>query len=324
MLIKIPNSWDVKSSEITPQAMFEGRRRFMAGAGALGLGAIAGGLGNMPRAHAATPMSSVINPDYTLATLGEEALSDHEAAITYNNFYEFGTGKGDPAENAQDFEPTPWTISVEGEVAKPGVYDLDDLISPHQIEERVYRFRCVEAWSMVVPWLGVSLADVIKKLEPTSKAKYVAFQTLHDPERMPGQKRSVIPWPYVEGLRMDEAMNPLSLLTVGLYGEVLPNQNGAPIRLMVPWKYGFKSIKSIVKIAFVEEQPPCTWNISNAREYGFYSNVNPEVSHPRWSQARERRIGEGLFSPKRDTLMFNGYAEAVAGLYDGMDLKKQF
>lgn len=320
MLIRKSPGWAVKSSEITPKDIFESRRDFMRSAGMLGLGAVAGSLVGPTEAKAYTPLSFSSSEAHTLETLGEKTLTDREVATTYNNFYEFGTGKDDPAVNAKDFQPLPWSVSVEGEVANPGVYDFEDLMKPHMLEERVYRFRCVEAWSMVVPWIGVPLGDVIKRLEPTGNAKYVAFETLYDPERMPGQKRQVIPWPYVEGLRMDEAMNDLTLLTVGMYGERVPKQNGAPIRLIVPWKYGFKSIKSIVRITFTEEQPPCTWNIANKREYGFYSNVNPKVDHPRWSQARERRIGEGLFADRIPTLMFNGYEEQVAAMYSGMDL----
>ena len=217
--------------------------------------------------------------------------------------------------------PRPWNLAVDGAVEKPGVYDLEDFLKPHQLEERVYRFRCVEAWSMVIPWVGIPLADVIKRMNPAGNAKYVAFETLKDAKRMPGQRRAVLDWPYREGLRMDEAMNPLSLLVVGLYGEVLPNQNGAPLRLMVPWKYGFKSIKSIVKMTFQEKEPPTSWNMASAREYGFYSNVNPTVNHPRWSQARERRIGDFL---KRPTKMFNGYEEEVGQMYAGMDLRKNY
>ena len=328
MLIRKTPSWAIKPSEITPKAVFESRREFMRSAGMLGLGTIAGaitgGMTGASRAQAESGLSFTKSTTHTLETLGEEMLTEQDAATSYNNFYEFGTGKDDPVIQARDFKPLPWTVSIEGEVANPGVYDLEDLIKPHMLEERVYRFRCVEAWSMVVPWVGVPLSEVIKRLEPTSKAKYVAFETLFDPERMPGQNRRVIPWPYVEGLRMDEAMNDLPLLTVGMYGDRLPNQNGAPIRLVVPWKYGFKSIKSIVRIAFTEEEPPCTWNITNAREYGFYSNVNPEVDHPRWSQARERRIGGGLFADRIPTLMFNGYEEQVAAMYADMDLKKLF
>ena len=265
-------------------------------------------------------LANVHKSKWIQQALGEE-VTEYGPITNYNNFYEFGTGKTDPAENSTKFKPRPWSLAVDGAVEKPGVYDLEDFLKPHQLEERVYRFRCVEAWSMVIPWVGIPLADVIKRLGPTGNAKYVAFETLHDPRRMPGQRRSVLQWPYREGLRMDEAMNALALLVVGLYGEVLPNQNGAPIRLMVPWKYGFKSIKSIVKMSFQAEQPPTSWNMSAAREYGFFSNVNPTVNHPRWSQAKERRIGDFL---KRPTKMFNGYEEEVAHMYAGMDMRKNY
>ncbi len=251
----------------------------------------------------------------------DEKKTGFKDATTYNNYYEFGTDKSDPAKNAASLLPHPWKIKVEGEVNKPAEYDLDDLLKQSKFEERIYRHRCVEAWSMVIPWIGIPLADLIKKFEPTSKAKYVAFTTLYSPDQMPGQKRSVLQWPYVEGLRLDEAMHPLTILAVGMYGKVLPNQNGAPIRLIVPWKYGFKGIKSIVNIRFTEQQPPTTWNIMAPREYGFYANVNPNVDHPRWSQAKERRIGEFF---KRKTLLFNGYADQVQSLYTGMDLRKNF
>ena len=336
MFIKKQRRWDLKSSglkidDITPRHMFESRRKFITdtgkGAMGLGLGAIAGGLpliAGSNAAQAGIPLAATKSMAYTLEKLGEESLTEYAAATNYNNFYEFGTDKSDPIENSADFKTTPWTVSVEGAVANPGIYDVNDLAHPDRLEERVYRFRCVEAWSMVIPWVGVSLSDVIKRLEPTSKAKYVAFETLHDPQQMPGQKNWNFKWPYVEGLRMDEAMNPLSLLCVGMYGETLPNQNGAPIRLVVPWKYGFKSIKSIVRISFLEEQPPTTWNVINPREYGFYSNVNPGVDHPRWSQSRERRVGDSLFDSKRSTLMFNGYEQDVADLYTDMDLQKYY
>jgi len=251
-------------------------------------------------------------------------LTPYEYVTTYNNFYEFGTAKGDPVVRAHMLKTKPWSVSVEGEVAKPGVYDLEDILKRQQLEERIYRLRCVEAWSMVVPWIGFSLASLIQQFEPTSKAKFIEFTTLHDPEQMPGQRSGSIKWPYVEGLRMDEAMNPLSFMATGLYGELMPNQNGAPLRLVVPWKYGFKSIKSIVKIRFSETMPTTSWNQIASREYGFYANVNPQVSHPRWSQRRERVIGASLFSPKRDTEMFNGYADEVAHLYKGMNLKEFF
>jgi len=320
MLIKQTKASDVKGSEITPKSVFMNRRRFIQSAAIAGLipgilpkdalAAESGGKG--------MKLDGIIKSPYSTS----QEPTSYDLVTTYNNFYEFGTSKDMPALLAGDFKPKPWTVSVEGEVGKPGMYDFDDLIKPHQLEERIYRFRCVEAWSMVVPWVGIPLADIIKRLEPTSKAKYVAFETLNDPERMPGQRRRVLKWPYVEGLRMDEAMNPLTLMAVGLYGEELPNQNGAPIRLIVPWKYGFKSIKSIVSIRLVEEMPPTSWNLSASHEYGFYANVNPEVSHPRWSQAKERVLGGGYFTPKIETFKFNGYEEEVASLYDGMDLKK--
>ncbi len=252
----------------------------------------------------------------------EEELNTFEEITTYNNFYELGTGKSDPVENASALITDPWSVMVEGECERPGTYTLEDILKPHDLEERIYRLRCVEAWSMVIPWVGFPLADLIQRFKPTSNAKYVAFETLYDESKpLPGQKRQNLAWPYREGLRMDEAMNPLTLMAVGLYGKTMPNQNGAPLRLVVPWKYGFKSIKSIVKIAFVEQEPATSWNMANAREYGFYSNVNPQVDHRRWSQKRERRIGEYF---KRDTLMFNGYEEEVAYLYEGMDLSKNY
>ena len=250
-----------------------------------------------------------------------EKLNSFKDITTYNNFYELGTDKSDPAENAKYLTTRPWTVAVEGEVKKPKTYDIDALTKIAPLEERIYRLRCVEAWSMVIPWVGFPLSALVKLAEPTGNAKYIQFVTLQDPKRMPGQKFPVLEWPYVEGLRLDEAMHPLTILSVGLYGETLPAQNGAPIRLVVPWKYGFKSIKSIVKIRFVEKQPPTAWNLMQPQEYGFYSNVNPEVDHPRWSQATERRIGEFF---RRKTLMFNGYGEQVADLYRGMDLKKYY
>ncbi|MDH3374960.1 MAG: protein-methionine-sulfoxide reductase catalytic subunit MsrP, partial [Gammaproteobacteria bacterium] len=254
----------------------------------------------------------------------DETPNSYEDVTAYNNYYEFGTAKDDPYRNAQDFAARPWSITVEGHAEKTGTFHFEDFIKPFDLEERIYRMRCVEAWSMVIPWVGISLADVVKHLQPTSNAKYVAFETLHDPVRMPGQRRRVLDWPYREGLTIAEATNPLAILAVGLYGEALPNQNGAPIRLVVPWKYGFKGIKGIVRIRFVEKQPRTSWNMATPREYGFYANVNPEVDHPRWSQARERRIGAGLFAPKQPTLMFNGYGEHVAHLYDALDLRKNF
>ena len=251
-------------------------------------------------------------------------MTEEHHATKYNNFYEFGTSKTDPAKNAKDFITDPWSVAIEGHVKKPQTMALEDLIPFTKLEERIYRFRCVEAWGMVVPWIGYPLHKVIEAMQPTSKAKYLRFETLHDPKRMPGQKRGVIPWPYVEGLRMDEAMHPLTLLVVGMYGKILPNQNGAPIRLIVPWKYGFKCIKSIVKIDFTDNQPTSTWMQSAPNEYGFYANVNPSVDHPRWSQKRERRLGDSFFTGKRPTLMFNGYEKEVASLYKGMDLRKNY
>ena len=315
MLIKRPP--DIRTSEITDERLYRSRREFMRDAVATGAGIAAGTLLASGEARALETLPGAKPSSYSTA----EERTPYEDVTGYNNFYEFGTDKGDPAANSGGFRPRPWTVQVGGECAKPGTIDLDDFIRPHALEERVYRLRCVEAWSMVIPWVGFPLADVLKRFEPNSNARYIAFTTVLRPEEMPGQKRRVLDWPYVEGLRIDEAMHPLAILAVGLYGKVLPNQNGAPLRLVVPWKYGFKSIKSIVKIDFTRREPPTTWNLSAPQEYGFFSNVNPEVDHPRWSQSRERRIGEFL---KRDTLMFNGYADQVAGLYAGMDLQKNY
>jgi methionine sulfoxide reductase catalytic subunit len=316
MLIKRPS--DVRSSEITPKEIYLNRRTFMKEVAVTG--AVLAASRVLP-ALAARAGGRLQFRKSDLSTQGEE-LTPLKDITTYNNFYEFGSEKGDPSKNAGTLRTVPWTVSIEGEVRKERLYDVESILKMHpSLEERVYRLRCVEAWSMVIPWIGIPLASVIKAVEPASKAKYVAFQTLHDPQQMPGQKRGVLRWPYVEGLRMDEAMHPLTILAVGLYGETLLNQNGAPIRLVVPWKYGYKSIKSIVRIRLVEKQPPTSWNLAAPDEYGFYSNVNPEVDHPRWSQARERRIGEFF---KRKTLMFNGYADQVGGLYAGMDLRKYY
>ncbi len=320
MLIKTTK--DLPSQEITPREVYLNRRKFLKSLGIAGTVAAAGSAvsGNL-RPQNAVADDKLQYQKSPLSTQGEE-LTPFKDVTTYNNFYEFGTDKGDPARNATGFQTRPWTVSIEGQVGKPGVRDVDKILKMHpSLEERVYRMRCVEGWSMVIPWIGIPFNSVINSVQPTSKAKYVAFETLYDPSRMPGQRRSVLQWPYVEGLRMDEAMHPLTILSVGMYGEVLPNQDGAPIRLVVPWKYGFKSIKSIVKIKFVEHQPPTSWNRESPDEYGFYSNVNPNVDHPRWSQAKERRIGEFF---KRNTLMFNGYGEQVAQLYAGMDLRKYF
>lgn len=322
ILIKKPA--DIRPSEITDKDVYLKRRQFLQRAGLLTAGATLSGLMTANVSAATRKLTGIRKSRYKV----DEALTPYKDVTTYNNFYEFGTGKADPARNAGRFVTRPWTVTIEGHARKTGTFDLDDIIKPHQLEERIYRLRCVEAWSMVVPWVGIPLADVIKRFQPTSRAKYVQFVTLHDPKQMPGQRSLFgggLKWPYVEGLRMDEAMNPLSFLAVGVYGEAMPNQNGAPIRLVVPWKYGFKSIKSIVKIRFVESLPATTWNLSAPREYGFYSNVNPQVDHPRWSQARERRLGtSSFFSPKVPTLMFNGYGDQVAHLYAGMNLKKYF
>ena len=319
---------DIKPSEITSKDAYLNRRAFMRSAG-LASGALLADptLGAMLPPSPALQLEGVRASAYST----DEPQNSYRDVTTYNNYYEFGTAKDDPAYNARDFEPRPWTIEVSGHAEKTGRYDLEDFIKPHQLEERIYRLRCVEAWSMVIPWVGIPLADVIKLLQPRSSARYVEFETLRDPERMPGQRSRVLRWPYVEGLTIAEATNPLPILAVGLYGEVLPNQNGAPIRLVVPWKYGFKSIKGIVSLRFSERRPRTAWETAAPREYGFYANVNPQVDHPRWSQARERRIGSGgtglqsLFGArKQETLMFNGYGEHVAHLYDGLDLRRNF
>ena len=320
MLIKKPN--DIKSSEITPKDLYLNRRQFIlaASATALSAGAALSGLDlslSPQQVIAGEKLSDLHKSSFSTS----EKLNSFKDITNYNNFYELGTDKSDPAENAKYLTTRPWTVAVEGEVKKAKTYDIDALTKIAPLEERIYRLRCVEAWSMVIPWVGFPLNALIKLAEPTGNAKYIQFVTLLDPKRMPGQKFPVLEWPYVEGLRMDEAMHPLAILSVGLYGETLPAQNGAPIRIVVPWKYGFKSIKSIVKIRFVEKQPPTAWNISAPQEYGFYSNVNPEVDHPRWSQATERRIGEFF---RRKTLIFNGYGDQVADLYRGMDLKKYY
>jgi len=312
---------DIRPSEITSKDNYLSRRDFMRA------GAVAGGV------VLASPAMAAMVPDAARASIPgilnsdlstNEAPNSYEDITTYNNYYEFGTGKADPSLYARDFDPRPWTITVDGHAEKTGTFDFDDFIKPFDVEERIYRMRCVEAWSMVIPWVGISLADIVKSFKPTSNAQYVAFETLEDKARMPGQRRRVLDWPYREGLTIEEATHPLAILAVGLYGEVLPHQNGAPIRLIVPWKYGFKGIKGIVKMSFVEKRPETSWNLAASREYGFYANVNPEVSHPRWSQARERRIGAGLFAAKQATLMFNGYGEQVAHLYKDLDLRRNF
>ncbi|SCU76669.1 exported heme-molybdoenzyme molybdopterin-containing subunit YedY; TAT export [Cupriavidus necator] len=333
MLIPSPK-WlrggDIAAGEITPRHVFEARRRVLALAAAGAAGSTLApwfarqALAQSQRGQklAATPNNAYVITD---------KRTPFEDVTTYNNFYEFGTDKSDPARNAGTLRPRPWQVSVEGLVKKPKVYDLDELMKLAAMEERVCRMRCVEGWSMVIPWVGYPLAELIRRVEPQPGARYIQFITLADKKQMPGVSSGVLDWPYSEGLRMDEAMHPLALLTFGLYGEVLPNQNGAPVRMVVPWKYGFKSAKSIVKIRFVDKQPPTSWNLAAPQEYGFYSNVNPDVDHPRWSQATERRIGEergsgfgALFAPKRKTLPFNGYGQQVASLYQGMDLKKFF
>jgi sulfoxide reductase catalytic subunit YedY len=311
----------IPPSEITDQSIYLQRRDFMKAASAAFIVAGAGASGLMlPReARAGQKLENYKKNAMTLM----DKLTPFKDVTNYNNFYEFGTEKVNPAENAGRLKTRPWQVSVEGEIKRPKVYDIDELLKLAPLEERIYRLRCVEGWSMVIPWVGYSLNELIKRAEPTGNAKYVEFTTLFAPEQMPGQRSGVLKWPYIEGLRLDEAMHPLTLLTMGLYGEVLPNQNGAPIRVVIPWKYGFKSAKSIVKIRFVEKEPLTAWNRAGPAEYGFYSNVNPNVDHPRWSQATERRIGEdSFFAPKRKTLMFNGYADQVGQLYAGMDLKR--
>jgi sulfoxide reductase catalytic subunit YedY len=310
-------------SEITPEPAYRSRRAFLAGLAAAGFAVAA------PRGVAEEVFTvSLVEPPLQFKrnarySTGEKMNS--LAEITgYNNFYEFGTGKGDPAEHAHRLRPRPWSVVVDGECEKPGRLALEDFLRPHPLEERVYRLRCVEAWSMVIPWIGIPLRDVVKRFQPTSRAKYVEFTTLFDPKQMPGQRFPVLDWPYVEGLRIDEATHPLAILGVGLYGKLLPNQNGAPLRLVVPWKYGFKSIKSIVRIRFAERMPRTTWALSAPDEYGFFANVNPAVDHPRWSQKSERRIGSSNFLARQPTLPFNGYADEVAGLYRGMDLARWF
>ena len=318
MLIKKPA--DIPYSEVTPRGLYLRRREFIqtAAAGAIGAAAGLSPLASQPvDAQVRTKLPNVRKSPLSTS----ETANSYEDVTGYNNFYEFGTDKADPKANAQRFNPRPWTIKVDGLVKTPTTIDIDALIKPHALEERIYRMRCVEGWSMVIPWVGFPLADVIKRLEPQPSAKFIEFTTLYDVGRMPGQRYPVLQWPYVEGLRLDEAMHPLTILVVGLYGEVLPNQNGAPVRLVVPWKYGVKGIKSIVRIRFTDKQPRGSWEVSQAREYGFYANVNPNVDHPRWSQATERRLGEFR---RRKTEMFNGYGDQVASLYTGLDLRKNY
>ena len=312
-------SYRIPSWEITSETNFLNRRKFLRDTGLIaGAGIAAATLSGRLLADV-RDLHTVAGPYST-----DEKPNSWEDITTYNNFYEFGTGKEDPYEYSQEFVTRPWTVKVSGECEKPGDYHFEDIIRPHTLQDRVYRHRCVEAWSMVVPWVGIPLSDLLNRFGPTSDAKYVRFKTLLDPKQMPGQRRSVLKWPYVEGLTIAEAMHPLTLMVVGVYGKSLPNQNGAPLRLVIPWKYGFKGIKSIVEIEFTRRRPRNSWQVSAPREYGFYANVNPEVNHPRWSQARERRIGGGLFAAKQPTLMFNGYADEVAHLYAGLDLRKNF
>jgi len=307
-------------SDITPYEQYLSRRALIAG----GLGLMAaqsiGGFAGKALGQPPAALTYVHNA----ALSATEAPNSYADITTYNNYYEFGTDKADPAENSQKFRTSPWSVTIGGEAEVTGTFTLEDILKPHPLEERVYRLRCVEAWSMVVPWVGFPLGDLLKRFKPTSKAKFVEFKTLFDPKQMPGQRSAVLEWPYVEGLRIDEAMHPLTLVAVGLYGKVLPNQNGAPLRLIIPWKYGFKGIKAIVSIKFTERAPRTTWAGAASNEYGFFANVNPEVDHPRWSQASERHIGANAFGPRRPTLPFNGYAAQVASLYSGMDLRKYF
>ena len=320
MLIK--KAADVRESEVTPKELFLKRREFIAAAG-ITAAAVAtnrlGLFGDDEAAAAQNPNAAKLTNLKKSPFSTDEKLNSYRDVTTYNNFYEFGTDKADPGKYAHTLRPRPWSVVVEGQCGKPGTYHIEDIMKWAPLEERIYRLRCVEAWSMVIPWIGYPMSEFLKRFEPTSKAKYVQFKTLVDTKQMPGQTEPALQWPYVEGLRMDEAMHPLTLVGLGLYGEVLPNQNGAPIRLIVPWKYGFKSIKSIVRVSFVESEPLNTWKQQQSQEYGFYANVNPQVDHPRWSQGSERRIGEFF---RRKTLMFNGYDDQVASLYSGMDLRK--
>jgi sulfoxide reductase catalytic subunit YedY len=310
----------IPPSEITPYRHYLSRRTLLAGSLGLAAAQAMGGFARRALGQPAAALTSVRNAALSV----NEAPNSYRDITTYNNYYEFGTDKSDPSENAQKFRTQPWNVTIAGEAEVTGTFGLEDILKPHPLEERVYRLRCVEAWSMVVPWVGFPLGDLLKRFKPTAKAKFVEFTTLYDPKQMPGQHTRVLEWPYVEALRMDEAMHPLALMAVGLYGKVLPNQNGAPLRLIVPWKYGFKGIKAIVNIRFAERAPRTTWAGAAPDEYGFFANVNPDVDHPRWSQATERRIGANAFGPRQPTLPFNGYAAQVAGLYTGMNLRKYF
>ena len=316
------DSVKILPSDITPHESYLSRRALLAGG--LGLAA-AQSIGGFARsAYGQSPGPGALTYTRNAALSVTEPANSYQDITTYNNFYEFGTDKSDPSEHAQKFRTQPWNVTIGGEAEVTGTFSLEDILKPHPLEERIYRLRCVEAWSMVVPWVGFPLGDLLTRFKPTSKAKIVEFKTLYDPKQMPGQRSSVLEWPYVEGLRIDEAMHPLTLMAVGLYGKTLPNQNGAPLRLIIPWKYGFKGIKSIVSIKFVERAPRTTWAGAASNEYGFFANVNPSIDHPRWSQATERHIGTSAFGPRRPTLPFNGYAAQVAGLYNGMDLRKFF
>jgi sulfoxide reductase catalytic subunit YedY len=323
MLIK--KAPDLTYSDVTPKALYMGRRNFLLGLAATG-GAVVGykKFARILAGGAAGSVPVKLNGVTKWPYGTTEKQTPIDDVTHYNNFYEFGTSKKDPAENAKNFVTSPWTVSIEGEVKKPRKFSMDEILKLAPLEERIYRHRCVEAWSIVVPWIGYPFSALAKLVEPTPKAKFVAFESYYDVKQMPEAPYAGIELPYVEGLRLDEAMNPLALLTVGMYGETLPNQDGAPVRMVLPWKYGFKSIKSLVRIRFVKDQPPTTWNIANAHEYGFYSNVNPTVDHPRWSQAKEHRLGGGFFDRPIPTLMFNGYGDQVASMYSGMDLKKYF
>jgi sulfoxide reductase catalytic subunit YedY len=312
----------IPPSEITPEAVYRSRREFLGGVA--GAAAIAAAPGALAQQVMSVTLVEQLRFQRNASYSTSEKANSFAEVTGYNNFYEFGTGKEDPAENAGSLRTRPWSVVIDGECEKPGRLALEDLLKPHPLEERVYRLRCVEAWSMVIPWIGFPLAGLVQRFQPTSRAKFVEFTTLHDPKQMPGQRYDVLDWPYVEGLRMDEAMHPLAILAVGLYGKVLPNQNGAPLRLVVPWKYGFKSIKSIVRIRFTERLPATSWALSAPREYGFYANVNPQVDHPRWSQKTERRIGSRNLLARQPTQLFNGYANEVASLYRGMDLARNF
>ena len=308
----------IAPSDITPSEVFFNRRALLAGVLASGASSL------LKPAQAQAPNGPKLQYAHNAKYSVTEAPNKYDEITGYNNYYEFGTDKEDPKANSRSFKPEPWTVTVDGEAEIKGKFALEDLLKGQALEERIYRFRCVEAWSMVIPWVGFPLSDLLARFKPTSKAKYVQFTTLYDPRQMPGQRERVLNWPYVEGLRIDEAMHPLTLMAVGLYGQKLPNQDGAPLRLVVPWKYGFKSIKAIAKISFTERQPNTAWNVAAPNEYGFYANVNPEVDHPRWSQATERHIGASFLAARRPTLPFNGYADVVADLYKGMDLRRYF